>query len=85
MIATITSKGQGTLPKKIRNRLKLRAGDKLDFFVKEDKHIEIVSVKESPLKLKGMLSKPEKTVTIEQMNQTIAEGAAAHTRFKLLK
>lgn len=76
MIATITSKGQVTLPIKIRNSLRLKPGDKLDFFVKKDKHIEIVPVKESPLKLKGMLPKPNKAVTIEQMNLAIAEGAS---------
>lgn len=68
MIATITSKGQVTLPKIIRTQLRLHAGDKLDFFVKEDKHIEIVPLKESPMKLRGMLEKPDKPITVEQMN-----------------
>ncbi len=75
MIATITSKGQITLPKMIRKKLRLHPGDKLDFFVKEDKHIEVVPVKESPVKLKGMLPKPAKPITIEQMNDAIAKGA----------
>lgn len=35
-VSTITSKGQVTLPKKVRDRLHLKAGDKLDFRVEED-------------------------------------------------
>lgn len=34
--ATITSKGQLTLPKAIRDRLRLGAGDRVDFVVKDD-------------------------------------------------
>jgi antitoxin PrlF len=76
MIATITSKGQVTLPKSIRAHLRLHAGDKLDFFIKKDKHIEVVPLKESPVNLKGMLPKPKHPVTIEEMNQAIAIGAS---------
>jgi antitoxin PrlF len=35
-IATITSKGQVTLPKEIRSRLHLKAGEKIDFRVDEE-------------------------------------------------
>jgi len=35
-IATITSKGQVTLPKDVRERLHLEAGEKIDFRVNED-------------------------------------------------
>ena len=51
MIATLTSKGQVTLPKVIRNQLRLHAGDRLDFFVKGDGHIEVVPLKEPVTKL----------------------------------
>ena len=80
MIVTITSKGQVTLPKMIRKRLRLHAGDKLDFLVREDKHIEVIPLKESPVKLKGMLPKPKIPITIEQMNIAIAEGAFGNDR-----
>ena len=76
MIATITSKGQITLPKTIRNQLRLHAGDKLDFFIKADKHIEVVPLKESPVKLKGMLPKPDSKISVDDMNRAIAEGIA---------
>lgn len=35
-VSTITSKGQITIPKRVRERLRLRAGDKLDFRVEDD-------------------------------------------------
>ncbi len=76
MIATITSKGQLTLPKKIRDELKISAGDKIEFFIKEDGHIECVPLKAPVTKLKGILPKPYKTVTLEQMNQAVAESSA---------
>jgi AbrB family looped-hinge helix DNA binding protein len=76
MIATITSKGQVTLPATIREQLRLKTGDRLDFFVLEDGHIEIVPLKESPRKLKGMVPKPAKPVTLEEMDEAIAKGGA---------
>ena len=36
MQATITSKGQVTLPKPIRDRLHLKPGDKIDFMLEDD-------------------------------------------------
>jgi antitoxin PrlF len=34
--ATVTSKGQITIPKEIRRFLKIRPGDSVDFFVESD-------------------------------------------------
>ena len=77
MIVTLTSKGQVTLPKKIRTRLRLHSGDKLDFFVRDDKHIEIIPLKEPPEHLKGMLSKTNIAVSVDDMNTAIAEGVSS--------
>lgn len=69
MIATITSKGQLTLPKKLRDELKLHAGDKLDFVIHEDGHIEVIPLKAPVSKLKGLLPKPPQTVSLEAMDR----------------
>ena len=80
MIATLTSKGQVTLPKQIRNRLRLHAGDKLDFFVKDDRNIEIIPLKEPPQQLRGMLGKSVRSVSIDEMNTAIKAGVAGSDR-----
>ena len=76
MLATITSKGQITLPAAIRNILRLHAGDKLDFFIQDNGHIECVPIKEPATALKGMVPKPSKTVSLAEMDNAIAQGAA---------
>ncbi|MFZ4397083.1 MAG: AbrB/MazE/SpoVT family DNA-binding domain-containing protein [Kiritimatiellia bacterium] len=76
MIATLTSKGQVTLPKSVRDDLALCAGDKLDFVFRNDGLLEVVPLKQPASKLRGILPKPHKTVSIEEMNEAIAKGAS---------
>jgi len=44
MLATVTSKGQVTIPKDIRDRLKIRSNDKVDFVIDGEK-VLLVPVK----------------------------------------
>ncbi len=39
--ATITSKGQTTIPKAIREHLKLKTGDRLDFVIGDDGRVTL--------------------------------------------
>ncbi len=75
MRATLTSKGQITIPKPIRDRLHLQPGDRVEFFLTEDGRVEFVPATASLTSLKGMLPKPKKRVTLEDMKKAIAEGA----------
>jgi antitoxin PrlF len=75
MVSTLTSKGQITLPKDLRDRLKLRTGDQVEFFIDEDGRIEMVPITASVKRLKGMLPKPKKAVTLEAMDQAIRQRA----------
>jgi antitoxin PrlF len=77
LIATITSKGQVTLPKSVRDRLKLHIGDKLDFIVQNNGHLEVIPVKSSITELKGMVLPPKHDVSLKDMEKAIAEGAAS--------
>jgi len=43
-IATLTSKGQVTIPKKVREQLHLQTGDKLDFRIEEDGSVRIFPI-----------------------------------------
>lgn len=80
MISTLTSKGQVTVPKPVRERLELHSGDKLDFVMRDDGILEVVPLKQPASRLKGILPKPATTVTIGQMNDAIAEGACGGDR-----
>ena len=53
--ATLTSKGQLTLPKLIRDRLRLAAGDRVDFVVKDDGTVVLRPATVDVRELKGLL------------------------------
>lgn len=74
--ATLTSKGQLTLPKAIRDALRLNPGDKVQFVKLEDGSYAIRPATRSVKDLDGFLYNPDqKPVTIEEMNEAIAEAA----------
>ncbi|MFW5998095.1 MAG: AbrB/MazE/SpoVT family DNA-binding domain-containing protein [Desulfovermiculus sp.] len=75
MHATVTSKGQITLPKALRERLKLSAGDRVEFIV-DDEHCARLVVTSVPVtSLKGMLPRPSQPVSLEDMDRAVQEGA----------
>ena len=74
MQATMTSKGQVTFPKPIRDKLRLRPGDKVDFVLEEDGSLRVTPVTASVTQLKGMAPKPESPVSLEAMDEAIARA-----------
>lgn len=76
MEATLTSKGQVTIPKAVRDALHLRTGDRLDFIVEADGTVRVLPITGSVKRLKGMLPRPARTLTLEEMDDAIAKGAA---------
>ena len=75
MIATVTSKGQVTLPVEARRRLRLGPGSKLEFIILDNERLEAIPVVETLSSLKGMVPKPEKKLSLEEMDEAIARGA----------
>ena len=75
MQATITSKGQVTLPKPIRDKLHLEPGDKIDFLLEDDGCLRVEPVTASVTQLKGMVPKPGVPITLEQMDEAITRAA----------
>lgn len=74
--ATITSKGQITIPLKVRSELGLATGDRIDFVRMEDGHYAVVPASHSVRSLKGIVPRPDKPVSLEDMEAAIAAGAA---------
>lgn len=76
MQATITSKGQITIPKKLRNHLHLSTGDKVEFILDEKQQsASITPLHHSAALLKNILPKPKKIVTLEDMDDAIKSKA----------
>jgi AbrB family looped-hinge helix DNA binding protein len=75
--ATLTTKGQLTVPKKIRELLRLDAGDLVDFVVSADGTVQMRAGSFDVLELRGLLKKPgRKAVSLEEMDEAIARGRA---------
>jgi antitoxin PrlF len=70
--ATVTSKGQITIPVDVRLRLQVEAGDRVEFVEVAPGRFEIVAATRSVTALKGMFGKTRKRVSIEDMNRAIA-------------
>jgi antitoxin PrlF len=73
--ATVTDKGQVTIPKEVRGRLKLRPRGKVEFAIEESGRVVMSAKQYSILDLVGILPKPKRTVTLEEMDEAIKQGA----------
>ncbi len=72
-LATLTTKGQVTIPKKIRESLKLHTGDKIEIIVTEKREAIIRPISKKVDDLFCKLHKPgRKAVTLEAMNDAIS-------------
>ncbi len=81
MVVTLTSKGQLTLPKAIRDEMKLGAGSKLDFSVAADGTLTIRPLTRSIDSLIGMFHRPGmKAASIKEMDEAIGKHLAAEDR-----
>lgn len=84
MLATVTIKGQVTLPKAIRDELKIEQGTQLDFQLNADGSMSVRALKRSALSIIGLLKRPGRVpVTVEQMNQAVVDAAAQRHAGKL--
>lgn len=78
MEAAITSKGQATIPKAVREHLHLRPGDRVKFFIHPDG--TVVLLPRLPVTaLRGMVPPRPEPVSLEEMDAAIAAGAARDT------
>ncbi|MCI8210253.1 AbrB family transcriptional regulator [Pseudomonas sp. S25] len=76
--AKLTSKGQITIPAQVRASLGLDTGDRIEFVDIGDGRFAIMAATHSVRDLKGLIRKPIKPVSIEDMNLAIeAQGSKA--------
>ena len=75
MESALTSKGQATIPKAVRQHLRLKPGDRVKFFVHPDG--SVVLLPKLPARaMRGMVkSRRRRPVSTAEMARAIAEGA----------
>lgn len=75
--ATMTSKGQITVPKEVRDELNLEPGSRVVFVRTPRGAYQIVPRSRNVMDLVGLLHDPDRPViTLEDMEEGIAAGAA---------
>ena len=85
--ATLTSKGQITLPRPVRNALRLEAGDKIDFVPEPGGGFRVFAVRRDVRELRGRFAgRVARAVSIDEMSAAIeAEAAARHPPRRVLR
>ena len=80
-ITKMTTKGQVTIPKKVRDSLKLHTGDRIVFEIHSDKEARITPVSKSVNDVFGRLSCTHQQVqTVEEMNAAVAKRMKKHAK-----
>ena len=80
--ATLTSKGQTTIPREVREHLGIRTGDRLDFVIKPDGTVMLRPATIQVSELKGILHRKKmKPVSVREMDDAIQK----HVRRKYLR
>ena len=74
--AKMTSKGQITVPKDVRQKLGLKPGDRVRFLLEADGRVRLMPAKRDISELVGILPKPRRTLSIEEMDDAIARAVA---------
>lgn len=74
---TVTTKGQVTIPKEIREHLNLDTGSKVEFVIDEQGIVKLLPLNVPIQSLSGILYRPGmNTATLEEMEAAIKEGSS---------
>jgi antitoxin PrlF len=75
--AKLTSKGQITIPKQVRERLNLRAGDRVEFTMEGEDRVLLRPARGSVLDLEGSLHRPgSAAVALDELERVIRRRGA---------
>ena len=72
--ATVTSKGQVTIPKAVRDALGIGVGDRVAFVVRDDGVVELRPETVDLKALYGALARTGRRVTVEEMNESVVDA-----------
>ena len=72
--ATVTTKGQITIPKEVRDAMGIEAGDRVEFVAEEKGVYKVVAATKDVRHLKGLVPKPAKPVSVEEMNRAVVRA-----------
>lgn len=72
-IATMTSKGQTTIPKEIRDHLNLKPGDQITYTVEGDR-VVICAKNLYPSALRKILPRPKKALSLEEIDDALSRA-----------
>lgn len=72
----LSTKGQLVVPKEVRDLLRLRPGDRIDFVVRDSGEVVIRPAVVDVHELRGLLHRPGRTpVSLSEMNRAIRDRA----------
>ena len=74
--STITSKGQVTVPKAVRERLSLQPGDRLSFVIHDDGTVTVEAESVELSSMRGVVKSGGRHVSLAQMDDAIRRGAS---------
>jgi antitoxin PrlF len=72
--ATVTTKGQITIPKEVRDAMGIEAGDRVEFVAEEKGVYKVVAATKDVRHLKGLVPKPAMPVSVEEMNRAVVRA-----------
>lgn len=73
--AVLTSKGQITIPKEVRQALGVDSGDRLEFTETAKGVFEVVAASKDVRELKGIIARPRRPVSVDDMRKAVARRA----------
>ena len=74
--AVVTGKGQITIPKAVRDALGVETGDRVEFIQHEKGVYTVIAATRDIRELKGLIQKPSKAVSVEDMNKAVRRHLA---------
>ncbi len=70
--ATVTSKGQITIPAAVRAAMRLKTGDRVDFVETSPRHYVISARTGSVCDVQGLIPKPKRYISLEEIQRSIS-------------